>query len=329
MSAVNLKTNIRLFLRIFSFFGLIQVRYGREDQLEVVKSSAFIIPILLFIYWINAVVVFCFERPTTDNISLVSNIIQLTLNSIMISVAMIIPIKDMQLARRIIKQIDELNSELEKVGVLINFRKTRRDFAGIFGFFFLFLVYSVTYDGYSTFKNGMMSIKYWFVTILPSVYMVLVLTQAICVLSLVRKIYRNVNRAIAVQLPSEEDENQDEDFNRIQSGGKVGVVLAPEMVSTFFPKVFQILGSLSEICQKLETYYGPLFLATFTTIFVVTSIQLYYCYQIIIQAQDEARGYSIWSLIMCMNVVIINVVLVLCITAFCQTITNQVGGKWI
>lgn len=79
---------------------------------------------------------------------------------------------------------------------------------------------------------------------------------------------------------------------------------------------------MTEICQRVEGYYGPLFLSTFTTIFVVTSIQLYYCYQIIIQA-DETRGYSYWSLVMCLNVVVINILLVVTITALCQSIQNQ------
>lgn len=72
--------------------------------------------------------------------------------------------------------------------------------------------------------------------------------------------------------------------------------------------------------------FFAVYLATFTTIFVVTSIQLYYCYQIF-QVQDENRGYSYWSLAMSLNVVVINIILVVTITALCQTITNQVSGE--
>lgn len=323
----NLQSTIRLFLRIFSFFGLVQVRYGPGDQLEIVKSSAIIIPILLIIYWVNAIAVFCFERTATDKISLVSNIIQLSLNSIMISVSMIVPIKFMKLARRTIKQIQDLNSDLEKAQIFLDFKSMRRNFLLIFGFFFIFLVYSVTYDAYVTFKNGMMSIKYWFVTILPSVYMVLLLTQSILALAFTLSIYNRVNKTMARQLPAEDE--VEEDASYVSSAKQIFPNKDPEhfpsnIGAPFFGRILQILSSLNEICEKLESYFGPLFLSTFTTIFVVTSIQMYYCYQILIQAEDESRGYSLWSLFMCLNVIIVNCVLVISITAICQAITNQV-----
>lgn len=323
MGRVDLKSNIRLFLRIFSSFGLIQVRFGPDDELEVVKSSAIIIPILLVIYWVNAVVVFCYERPSTDTISLVSNIIQLSLNSVMISVAMIVPIKFMGLARKTIKQIQDLNAALDKINIVLDFGRMRRNFCLIVAFFFSFLLYSTAYDAYVTLKNGMMSLKYWFVTILPSVYMVLLLTQSICTLALTRSFYKRVNKAIASEIPSEAATQEEEEEGITVKGHAQR--FGPGVDDCLFTQIFHILGDLNEICQKLESYFGPLFLATFTTIFVVTSVQLYYCYQIIIQGQDEARGYSFWSLIRCLNVVFINVVLVISITALCQAITNQVS----
>lgn len=329
MALVDLKSTIRLFLQTFSFFGLVQVRYGPEEgQLDIIKSSTVIVPILLIIYWINAIVVICFERPSTDTISLVSNIIQLVLNAVMISVAMIVPIKYMKLARRIIQHVHELVAQLERIRILVDFRKVRRNFCLIVGFFLTILIYSLVYDACITFKNGLMTVKYWFVTILPSVYMVLVLTQAICTLAMTRSFYRHVNRAIAAQIPSEDEEDEpSEDLIR----GKMSISQREETTDssgserTFFINIFIILGSLEELCRKLESYFGPLFLVTFTTLFVVTSIQLYYCYQIIIQVHDEARGYSYLSLILCVNVVVINVILMASITALCQAITNQVS----
>lgn len=323
---VDLKSNVRIFLRFFSIFGLVQVRYGPDDQLEVVRSSTFIIPILLLIYWINAVAIFCFERPSTDKISIVSNVIQMTLNCVMISVAMVVPIRYMQLARRSIAKILDLTAEFERAGISVDYKKVRKTFFAIISFFVLFLIYMVSYDAFVTFKNGIMSFKYWFVTILPSTYMVLILTQAICAVATVSSFYKTVNKAIAQQIRYDK---VTPNSGKLFKGG-VSLTIPGQDQTPFFPKVFYILGDLNEICLKLENYFGPIFLATFTTIFVVTSIQLYYGYQIF-QVHDATRGFSYWSLAQCLNVVAINIILVVTITALCQTITNQVSecvGVW-
>lgn len=326
---VDLKSNIRLFIRFFSCFGLVQVRYGSDGQLEVLRNSKFIIPVLLLIYWINAVAIFFFERISTDKISTVSNGIQLILNCIMISVLMVVPIKYAQLASRSIAKIQDLDAEFEKAGIVVDYKKLQRKFWGIISFFVMFLTYVVSYDGFVTYKNGFTSFKYWFVTILPSFFMVLILSQAICAVALVSSFYKTVNKAIVQQIRYEKDVPKF-NSNSDKLKGRVSLTVSGHNQAPFFPKVFYILGDLHEICLKLENYFGPVFLVTFTTIFVVTSIQLYYCYQIF-QIQDEERGFSYWSLAQCLNVVATNIILVVTVTALCQTITNQasdcVGGN--
>lgn len=178
------------------------MRFGPDRQLEVIKSSRVVIPILLLIYWLNAVFVFYFDRPPTDQISFISNVIQLSLNSVMISVAMVLPIKYMHLARKIIiSQVEKLSTDLERLLVPLNHRRLRRSFLVTVSFFFAFLVYFTAYDGFVSCRNGTVTVKYWFITILPSIYMVLVLTQAICVLGLLRFFYKSVNKSIAKQIP--------------------------------------------------------------------------------------------------------------------------------
>lgn len=325
---MDLQTTIERFLRVFSLFGLVQVRIGVENQVEVVRKSTWIIPILLLIYMVNAVVVFCYERPSTDTISLVSNVIQMTLSSILISVALILPVKYMELARKTIRQIQALGDELESTRVHINYRSVCRSFCLIMTAFSATILYFISYDAYVNLVKGSMTLKYWFLSILPPVYMILIMAQAICALALAQCFYKRVNRVIAAQIPSPEFEEDSLDKSpfKLENHKEILDFGYPNKDNkALFPKLFQVLGGLNELCQKLETYYGPLFLASFTTIFVVTSIQLYYCYQIITQEQDESRGYSYWTMVVSLNVVIINVILVISITALCQAITNQVS----
>lgn len=325
---MDLQTTIQWFLRVFSPFGLVQVRIGVENQVEVVRKSNWIIPILLLIYWFNAVVVFCYERPSTDIISLVSNVIQMALNSVLISVALILPVKYMELARKTIRQIQALSADLEDTRVYINYRSVRHSFCLIMTAFSAIILYFISYDAYVNLTKGSMTLKYWFLSILPSVYLILIMAQAICALALTQCLYKSVNKAIAAQIPSPEFEEDPSDKSpfKIESHKEFVEFGYPNKESKeLFPRLFQILGGLNELCQKLETYYGPLFLVSFTTIFVVTSIQLYYCYQIITQEKDESRGYSYWTMVVSLNVVIINVILVISITALCQAITNQVS----
>lgn len=320
MATVDLFTVANLFLRVFAFLGLVQVRFGPGRTLEHIKISPFIIPIVLFVYWINAVVIFYYEKPSTDTISIFSNITQMIINGIMLSVILIYPVKLRNVAKKILSQLLEIHGDLERVRIHLDYPKVRRNFLIISGSFFAFLIYYVAFDAYSYFKAGTMSVKYWFVTILPSVFMILVLIQPICVLSLIRSCYKRVNKSIVSQLASPTDNKEE----LIKNPMSITNIMADQNKSgKYFVTIIHILRSLNEICQKIEHYFGALFLSTFTTIFIVTSIQLYYCYQILVQKQDEKRGLSYMTLVACLNVVVINSCFIISITALCQSISDQ------
>jgi gustatory receptor len=96
-----------------------------------------------------------------------------------------------------------------------------------------------------------------------------------------------------------------------------------ENSKNLIPNVFHLIQDLVDLGSLVAKFFGPIFLAAFTSIFIVTTIQIYYCYTIL-YTFNEARAKTLWTLVSSVNVVIINVVMVFSLTSMCESIANQV-----
>lgn len=242
----------------------------------------------------------------------------------MLSVLLVFPIKNVKLAKGIVQKIQKLNENLLALDIRIDQTKILKTFVYIILPSVLFLFFTVGYDAYvSLLRNQNTTFKYWIVAIIPSIFLGIALLQSICVLLFLRTLFKYVNKAISSEIRSEiEPEPQAIEKPNNMFLTRVQISYPCQQKIVIFPKIFFILGDLNEICYKVEAYFGPTFLATFTTIFVVTSIQLFYCY-VILHFNDETK--ALWYLFVAINTVVINMLLVGGITAICQSITNQVS----
>lgn len=91
-----------------------------------------------------------------------------------------------------------------------------------------------------------------------------------------------------------------------------------------FPVVFDSFQDLLDLGRLLEKIFGPILLAAISSIFVVTTVQIYYCYVLIASSQKESQGYSIWTLIVAINEIFWNVLVIVYLTTLCEMITSQV-----
>lgn len=101
----------------------------------------------------------------------------------------------------------------------------------------------------------------------------------------------------------------------------------PTLVSSsspsFIPEIFFLLNDLMDLGSLIGKFFGPIWLASFTSIFIVTTIQIFYCYTNL-YASSEAQAKTIWTLIGSINSVFVNIVLVFTLISFCEAIASQV-----
>ena len=109
----------------------------------------------------------------------------------------------------------------------------------------------------------------------------------------------------------------------MQELGKHKSVLVLNTIINAMPDDLNVLNDLVELINLVGQFFGPIFLAAFSSIFICTTVQIYYCYAIL-QSFDEEKNRSMWTLMASLNIVIIHVVLILAITSISEMIYNQV-----
>ena len=99
------------------------------------------------------------------------------------------------------------------------------------------------------------------------------------------------------------------------------IVLKPAV--SLIPEDLNILNDLIELINLVGKFFGPIFLAAFSSIFICTTVQIYYCYTIL-QAFSEEKFRTVWTFMSSMNIVIMHILLVFAITSLSEMIHNQV-----
>lgn len=318
---------IESFLRFWSFFALIHIGCGRERNLVTRNYSRILVSFFLIVYAINTVMIVYLDKPKVNVISASANLMQFLLNLLMVSVVLIVLMRNVKLAKRIISELLQFSSKLNDLDIAINYKKIQRIWYTIIGFSLAIILIYVAVEGCVVFVTKMMTIRYWSLTILPSIFMIMFLIKAICVLWLLFTFYKKINKAMRLEMTKKKDSPVEKQWivqlshSQMESPRGYSAAQTKDMV----PGLLDIIKNLKEICHLVDIYFGPIFLVTFATIFVVTTTQFYYVYELISHSRKYYMTY--WHLVMSFNIVAINLFLAICVTALCQSITNQVSEE--
>ena len=99
------------------------------------------------------------------------------------------------------------------------------------------------------------------------------------------------------------------------------IITVPD--STMILKELIIINDLVELIHLYGRFFGPIFLAAFSSIFICTTVQIFYCY-IIVQNLNSLLYRTMWTFSTSMNMVMIQIILALVITSISEMIYNQV-----
>ncbi|XP_035906314.1 putative gustatory receptor 2a [Anopheles stephensi] len=292
------------------------------------------------LYWTAMVSSIATSNHANDRISRISNYFQLITNAIMLTAILLMPAFRLRNFAEVTRALRKLEHDLQKDSLGSNFRRMVRWNVGIVCGTLGVLVLATGFDCYVTVFRGSIRADYWIITILPQFVNVIAVTQAILLLLYINGRFRMLNRLLVEeQHPVAGRKHTYEQSGRLTVAGPTN---DPKKLSLHvievhgcgmdgasshkhlhqLPKVLYRYNDLYDICKLLDRYFGLLFLLTFTSIFIVTTIQLYYSYTILYWFTGE-NGFTIWSLMVCLNTISINLGMLLTIVLLCEQISNR------
>lgn len=282
----------------------------------------FIIALVVLFFWLGVVITFIVDRSNSYALSVIANWIQIITNAVAFTIALTYPLLKEITVNSIIKLFEKVDAELSYLKLKINYSSDTKKYRILLFSCFLLLLSSTVFDFVvSVYVVGNLKLWYWVVTILPLFIYSFALSQAFIVIGFIKQRCQLINEVIF----------------EFQSSDTKSLVLAKNVVlvsifndkkpiislSELFSKLFIALNDLCELSHHIELLFGPLFLTTFGAIFAVTSIQLFYCYLVIITPSDQTKSLTL-PLIQSINIIAINLTLVIGITSICESVSIEV-----
>uniref|UniRef100_A0A182IVV9 Gustatory receptor n=2 Tax=Anopheles atroparvus TaxID=41427 RepID=A0A182IVV9_ANOAO len=288
------------------------------------------------LYWTSMVSSIATSNHGNDRISRISNYFQLITNAIMLSAILLSPAFKLRNFAEMVRALRKLEQDLVNDTISCNFRQmTRWNIVIIAGTVTLLLLITA-FDFYVTVVKGMIRVDYWVITILPQFINVIAVTQVILLLLYINGRFRLLNQML------QDEQHPVVGMKMMANSCRTAISTAneplkvcmhvievPGSVTSYeamghlkLPKILYLYNDLYDICKMSDNYFGLLFLLTFTSIFIVTTIQLYYSYTILYWFTGE-NGFTIWSLMVCFNTIAINLCVLLTLVLLCEKISNK------
>lgn len=309
--------------KVFRCFGVIPL-FKKSEGSAPPKRNVLILGIILtvlVVYWTGVVFAFLIKSHMNDKISIISNWIQILTNSLALTTTLGSTAFKYADYEKIISQFQQIDENLLFIGHKINYSKHLRSSKNIFFMYLGAFCGIMAYDFYITVKKYQMtSLWYWLVSVFPLLIYSVGIIQALFMISWVhcrcsminkvlKKIRINANGGRGAKL-----ENNSRNLMNLRSEG--------ELHFDNLIQLFLIMNDLCKLARKVDEYYGLFLLTSISALFAITTIQVYYCYVTII-VYDDSLKYSVWTLIVSVNFVTINLSLIVGLCSVCENVSNE------
>lgn len=342
--------------KVFRCFGVIPL-FKKSEGSAPPKRNVLILGIILtvlVVYWTGVVFAFLIKSHMNDKISIISNWIQILTNSLALTTTLGSTAFKYADYEKIISQFQQIDENLLFIGHKINYSKHLRSSKNIFFMYLGAFCGIMAYDFYITVKKYQMtSLWYWLVSVFPLLIYSVGIIQALFMISwihcrcsminkVLKKIRINANGGrggtpeskvkhlpgniqsrlqgclfvqphTSVQQPAKL-ENNSRNLMNLRSEG--------ELHFDNLIQLFLIMNDLCKLARKVDEYYGLFLLTSISALFAITTIQVYYCYVTII-VYDDSLKYSVWTLIVSVNLVTINLSLIVGLCSVCENVSNE------
>lgn len=312
------------FLIPFKIMGITPFENSKNKlNVNLCIPQIFVIALVVFIYWFGIVMTFIVDRLNTYTLSIIANWIQIITNAIAFTIILIYPLFKKFTVNSIVKLFEKVDAELNYLKIKLNYNSDTIKYRIILFSCFLYMILSTIFDCLvSLYVLENLRLWYWFVTILPLIMYTFALSQAFIIIGFIKQRCQLINEVIL--------EFQSNDQNSMIVAKNVVLVSIfkekkPKIsLSELFSKLFIALNDLCELSHHIEHLFGPLFLTTFAAMFAATSIQLFYCYLVLVTPSDDSKKSLTWPLLQSINIVVINLLLIIGITSVCESVLIEV-----
>lgn len=309
-------------LKFFRHFGFIPYTinsYNKSGSVKLHKISAASTIIFLTIYWLVLICYFFENDLSSDKLTSISNWIQLLVNGWTLNIILVFPLTHTTTMDEILKCFDNFDSRAALMCVNVNKSKMNSVVMISIIYFVIFVVYMGGYEIFVVLiHHRLTSFIYWLITFIPTVVSLAALCFSFCMLVLI--FYR-------LQITKNILNNESPNIQNFQQLAKVlslKSITVEQSIRSNMPSIFHLYQEILDLRIAMEKFLGPIFLSAFTSIFVITTTQIYHCYTLIVSRKDASLGFSLWAVILCINIIVINVSATIGLTTICELINNQV-----
>uniref|UniRef100_A0A182TAE6 Gustatory receptor n=1 Tax=Anopheles maculatus TaxID=74869 RepID=A0A182TAE6_9DIPT len=320
--------------KCFRLFALTPGQMTKQKDRYIVRNTRWMILIVLLLVlgaWIALVETF-FVESRTALITGIANHIQFIMNTIALTAAWVVPQLKPDELSSILDGFLIIDRELSCYNVHDTAGSKRMPFLFRFGIVLLAISSFTIYDGFVSFvKLSTIEVWYWLSHQIPFIIYAMAFVHAYVLIAWLHARFRRLNTLVE-QYYRQGHMSASERQTIISFGTMIKLdeeTLGHEDIHPVGKREMsddlQILAIVSrtiDLGQKIEAYFGPLFLTVYTALFSVTTIQSYYCY-LHLTSKDDAEGLSIESLILSGGIILFNVIAIVALPYICEQVESE------
>ncbi|XP_070506104.1 putative gustatory receptor 28b [Chironomus tepperi] len=315
---LNILITVLKFFKIFGFLPYSYDNFHENGKVRLQKVYVILVMTFLLFYWFILIGNFFENDLSSDKLTSISNWIQLLVNAWTLSIILVFPFTRASTMDEILKCIEKFECRASQMSIDVN--KTKMNGIVLVSIFY-FVTFVLYMGGYEVFviliHHRLTSFIYWTVTFLPTVVSLAALCFSFCMLILIFyriKITIKIlkNEALCFQ-----------NFPQVMKVTDVKSFCVEQSIRSNMPSIFHLYQEILDLRLALEKFLGPIFLSAFTSIFVITTTQIYHCYTLIVTKKDSHLGFSLWAVGLCVNIIAINVSATIGLTTLCEMIASM------
>lgn len=314
-SLKGVQKGIFIFYTICGTSPYVISKAGQAPKRNHINTLVFLLQLSL--YWTGFVVVADRKGLNDTGVSRVSNFIQLLVNAVAYTVAIVNPLWKFKFYSSIISRFNQIDEQLEDIKARVDQQSTPKIFYGItmaiFAFFFVHTLFDFQVEVVQRDGNPL----FWVVYSLPLMVYATSLHQTILFIFAIHKRMELIGRYIQTK------NTQNKFPTSVYYTLQVTRCVTPEQES--MGKLFKLIKDIYLLSEDVEEFSGPVTLVALGAIFAVASIQSFHVYAIAGYTGEDA-GSTFVGLLRSANLLVINLVLVFGLCSTAELVSRDVSA---
>lgn len=288
--------------------------------------------LLVVLYWTGIATAFTRKGLKNGTISIISNYVQLLLNALAYTVTTVNPIWKFRDYIQIIRGFNEIDHQLMTISVQMGKKKRDRLFYILTLAILTILIYNASFDFFVAVIQYETFLPYWILCATPIMVYALSWHQAILFIFAIHKrldVARKLMQPTGSGLSTQSRDTALVHFLRVSSCGlptrnnNNSLCYGNGLAKEYTTRVFGIINEIYFLSKKVNDYFGPVILSATGALFAITSIQGFHAL-IMVSDLDEKKHGTVWNLISCMNLILVNYLLLIGLCCVSEMVAKDV-----